>query len=861
MADNKEIRISTKLDTSQFDAQIKSMEEKFKNLQKTTSQSQKTANNVKNDPIFGAPASKIYEQSQKQLLEYSSQVTKEMEKQQKIGANSINRLREEIKLEKEKVKINKEQLENNEKLLQSEEHAQRARVNLFSNIKNRINTPSQENAPSQENIPNTPNTPNQNQGGGNGFAMFSSIVKGLGVAALIKGAMNATVKFAEHRIERDTKLLSDKASASTVAAQGIHEIVSGRGGSQAYWANERESSLNMAMQRQSNVSNLDAYKGVGKVGAAGLAGGIAGGTLGAMAGSALSFATMGIAAPVTPYLIAGGATLGASLAGGATIASDKRSYNRFFDKDAYNAMSSKEAMESYQGNLLAKKGRDPWKSIGEEKYYSDYSQQILTGRSMGLDTAGMLGNPDVTGVAGRKGQASKTMSRDQYGEWHEAQPYLSEIKEIKGKAGTSGYLQQGLNQFSPETMARQAAGLSGSSTDMMQYGRTRAAIVERQFNLGNAASLFGEQGKVGVSAEQSDKNIDKILSDAVGKGVDKSKIASMPQELQRFTQSVMEMATSTGGYSSKISQQMAAALGSETPTVAGIEASKTAVEEFNDKARSRKGFEGQIGFANIHKMLPGVTDPDLYNALNTTSASDYSAMPKNMQEALARQAKTDVAGLSKLFSKNDSDKQSQSSGQDKANLEVQEYEDKYPGIRSNPEKYSSDVTEKFDDLKSRAQIIEKGRSGSEMSWIAASQKVNLKAASLGGKFSSETFVDPIVEGMRNRATDPNALAKESADGKSELAKLNAERNQMSSLTKASQSFTENTAAFLHSYDKFSQAIMHGATGLDTFAESLRNVVKALNGTGSMPATTKIAQPVNVTGGLPGTKPYDGPMVK
>ena len=65
MADDKKIRISAALDTSQIDSGIKALEDKFKNLQKLTNQKQGTAEAMKNDPVFGSATKKAYEDQQK----------------------------------------------------------------------------------------------------------------------------------------------------------------------------------------------------------------------------------------------------------------------------------------------------------------------------------------------------------------------------------------------------------------------------------------------------------------------------------------------------------------------------------------------------------------------------------------------------------------------------------------------------------------------------------------------------------------------------------------------------------------------------------------------------------------------------
>ena len=214
--------------------------------------------------------------------------------------------------------------------------------------------------------------------------------------------MNATVKTIEHRIDRDTKMLSEKASAATVAATTLHEGLAGRGGSQVYWGSERQNSINMAMERQSNISDLDLAKGVGKGMIGGTAGLIAGGYAGMQVGAGLG----SLAGPLGS-IVGGtaGTMIGAGMGalGGAAIPtlSDKKVYNRFFDSKAYGAMASKEAMQNYQANLLAEKALNPSKAIGEENYYSNMGRYQLQGRAMGLSSEEMLGkgNQSIKGMA------------------------------------------------------------------------------------------------------------------------------------------------------------------------------------------------------------------------------------------------------------------------------------------------------------------------------------------------------------------------------------------------------------------------------------------------------------------------------
>lgn len=866
MAENKEIRISAKMDSSQFNSEIKNLEEKLKSLQKAATQKNTQMSGLTSDSQLGPAAQKAIEQSQSRLntllkagLDTQKDIIRIAEQQKR---NAIDEIRNAEKLGN----VDKERLKNlREFVVMKDRDSKQALQKAAIYSSNMPQTGNIGQAGGAMIPPPTSPTSGIAQTNAAGFEGLSTILQGIGVGAILKGAINASVKFVEHRIERDSKMLSDKAGAATVAATGLREMAEGRGATGAYWAQERDSAMQMAMERQSNVGNLDYAKGAGR----GILGGIAGIGAGAMIGGSLgAIGGFMVGGPLGAYA---GASLGADvgmgvggIAGaGAGMMTDRRSYNRYFDSDAYNAMSSKEAMEQYQANLQKKKAADPRKAMGEELYYSDYPSQIERGRGLGLNTTEMLGRPQIKGqdyIPATPASAGH-WTHDAWGNrktWVSASEGNPGQSPILGSGGSEGYEFQGLSgdqKFSPATMSKMAAGLEGSSTEMQQGGRVTAASYERNYNMLNSSAFLNSQGQSGLSVGQSEQNLQKMLTDAMTTGMDKSKISQMPQELQKFSQSVIEMASSYGSYSGKTSQQMAAALGQDTPSLQDISTAKSAVQTYEEKASESSA----MGYAYWHKLHPNM-DVRTMQRMNKISSKQFSSMSDFDKEGLADELTGgDVDKLSKEFSGADADKQFMQASADKANKAYGEFQTTHPGItQENYKRYLSPEDQiKFRKLgRVRAGFISQENSG--MNQRAVGSYGNLNSDAQMGFLDQATTVNQGDLESAKLPPDLAALAQANAAAVSAKTGKKGLRDTMSDLTTAGQTFSENDALFAKSFSAFQEAVKLGATGLDQFADSIKKVMLAL-GNNSSNQSTATGKPSSNNFSLPGlSSPYKPP---
>jgi hypothetical protein len=832
MADNKEIRISAKLDTNQFDTQLKSLEEKMKSLQKGNTQKLSSLGNLKDDPVFGPSAKKAYDEQQKSTTAYFQSLYKGQQEAFKNGEKYISQIKEQIKLEKEKVNLDKEKIKNLNDLMMKTEQGQRKTMAFASSFKNRLpeETMSQSYKPSSDFKQGPPDsrgrlnlatgawekTPIEAAGGGENssqFAGIASILKGMGVAAILKGAMNATVKTIEHRIDRDTKMLSDKAGAATIAATTLHEAVSGKGGSQAYWASERQIASNMAMERQSNIGELDLAKGVGQGLLGGTAGMLAGGYAGMQAGGTLGamFGPMGaIAGGAAGAMIGGG--IGAF--GGAAIPtlSDKRTYNRFFDSKAYSAMASKESMQNYQADLQAQKALNPSKAMGEENYYQNMGRYQQQARAMGLSSVEMLGkgNQSIKGIGATS-----------------AEDYIKDKNE--------GFLQKGLGVFSEETLNRNWQGMrsAGASSAMLREGRGTAATYERQFGLENAGALLGAQGAVGQGIGQSEQNLKKVLTDAVRGGVDLSK---MPQELQKFTQVAVELATATGGFSQSAAAQLSASMYGPA-TTASIGAAKGAAEEFESKAGAGGGLEGQMNKAFVMKNFGGKINSGNLNILSTRTTAQLESDPQAASDVATNYFSGDEKAMWKFFKEKDAMAQNKTSKLDTAEKALSDY---------NSKKIEENTPElKATGAKIRGAAIEaygQENDVSNMPYQTMMSKITGAGNALTGRKGGGEISD-LVNFNLDRPGDKDYTAFEAMQGKGTRTAINAQADNQTTLTAAASSFSSNQALFNKSFDTFAQALKDGTEPLTRFNAAIGQVLGTLDANiknlNNAPATNKV----------------------
>jgi hypothetical protein len=785
MAIEKQIKISANLDTNGFDRQLKGLEDKMKTLQKSSTQRLSNTNSLKDDPIFGEQAQRAYDKYSKQNNDRFNSMFKQQQEMFKQRQNYISQIEKEIDATKRLEQVDEKRLKTLTQMLALENKKQAETMQVAGKIKGFMpETP--------QAMPSPELTPRPTETGG---TSIMTLLKGIGAAAVIQGAVNASTKILQHRLDRDTKLLSDKASSTTIAADSLNDTLSGRGATNAYWSRERLRASTMANSRQSSVGTMDTVKAASSVGTQSAIGFGAGAAAGGMAG-------LMYGAPLGPAGMAAGLTVGSAiggvmggLGGAANSLGNERTYNRLLDQDAYKAMSSKEGMENYKGNLEAQKALNRPKSIAEEQYYDKMGQYTDIQRQTGLSDAQLYGAGSIKG-----GQREGTDA-------------------LKFRA--NGALEEGMDRFSNQTLDRnyqQIRGAGGPSS-MLMGGRAVAAQYERQFNLTNAGSALGQQGSVGLSTVQSEQNLKKVLTDAVAAGVN---LTDMPSQLVKFTQTAVELATASGGFSESTSDKLSSAMVGTSNY--DINSAKSAVENFNSKAGSTQGAQGQMGKGFLMRELKGknVGAPGL-QLLDSLSTQELESNPEIAQDIADKYFDGDVSKLMDTVSRKDAQKQNLYAGTDKA-------QKAYGEAIKGKSQSEINADPKLRAMRLASLTSKRYSENTEGKSLRDSQSENeLTANVLAGNGAPGISAD--VQKQATGRKDNAATAFEGQQAVGDRANLGYLRDYMGELTKSAKSFNENTYLYNQTFEQFSKALNTGATGLDQFNKSLENILTTLNKNG------------------------------
>ena len=647
--------------------------------------------------------------------------------------------------------------------------------------------------------------------GGGATGIFRNLLKGIGVQAIIKGALDT----ATHMIERERKTATAQGKAARVASQELREEFQGQGSRGVFWAAERQKAMGMAAREQAGQGALD----FAKIGA-----GITGGALaGGIAGSAIP----GIGTAVGA--IGGGITAGLGMMG------SDRLRSRIFDQQQYRAMMTQEGMEKYEANLAAQKALTPRRAMAQDYFMQNAGRMQTMQRQLGLQTdVGLLGaQPAQFGglqadammediMAG--GNAPTRVGGVPMGRRSEG--YL--IDQMMGERGTPQYSEANIMRQRQQLLA------GGGGTDVQQLAGG-AARFERNIGLMGAGGVMGQLAGAGMGqgTMQTEENTKRLLAEAVKIGVDLSK---MPVELQRFTQATAQVMTAGGGVSGTAAARLGAGIGGLTAVE--VEAGKGAYQEALQSAKGAGGMEGQIGMGFLMgKETEGLIgkeaagklgkSAELLNSLNQLSIEDIERDP-SLAKGLAKRLGVSEDKLKDLIQAKDAKKQSRTAGLE----EMQKtYAKKTEGM-SLQEKAEFDASEEGAVLYSKLQTRRAMEKGGFLQKGAAARKAGARMGAafqmdLGGEDRLRAPLEAVEAGLQTEP-DTAAISKEKSEATGDIARLRALSDNIEQLKNAAKVHSETAEIYNVQFDSFIKSIKAGGNSLDTLKEQLDSVVEMLS---------------------------------
>lgn len=555
----KELTISAKFDTSDFDKSVDRMQNRLKDLYAPADQVRSQTQMAQKMNQMGinvqGPGQDAYQRNvQRSRKELDTSLKEEYQNQEKLS-KLITKREEKLKSlkdqQKELVKGSKEELDIVEKIgrvkenisKQNEFYRQRESVlNQTLNARKSV-------APSD-----FPSLLEAFKGGGlkygasqvpgafkaNPMGMWGGVLGGIGAAVSAGSEMYRDVKGMPIRTEG--------ALGNTVAGtagRDVNNIYSRRTAFEQNFQPERQKAAQMAIEK------MNAEKLSDKMSLAGNTAMVAGGAMGAVAGAGAG----GIGA--LPGLAVAGKGLWNMLG-------DERQRSLMlspFSKSSaqrYQSITGEQMSKDYESTIEAQKKQNPFKTAAVGEYEQNYMRNLQGQRAMGLNDEGMYGD--------------------------------------------KGFMRSNINAgFTPEMGFEMAGNIQGAggSTRMAResvFGNQLA----RNNNLSNAGQVLGTiSGGVG-GAEASKQATIKILAEGMKLGLDDSKFA---EENRRFTQAAAEIISRSGASGESDFQRNASNFSSfmGENTNKGIDAAKSAYEQYQQITTSTTGPRGVMRAAGFMK--------------------------------------------------------------------------------------------------------------------------------------------------------------------------------------------------------------------------------------------------------------------
>lgn len=873
---NKEIKIRAVLDSQGFDNEVNKLQQKLKQMQQQQEGLGKAQGQLGGDTMMGKYAQKAFgdfSKDSKKDLEAMFQSQKREAVQQKISIKekeqalkSLGQIEGNLtRQQQQRVKL----LEKELSLLQ-----ERNRTTIQGAAQTKQVLGQMEDGAQEAGAGNTGGP--AGGAGGNFKSGMMSMLKGIGIAGIVKGALNAVVTGAQHVVSRDRNILTQRGATADMASREMREDFGGKGSKGMFFAGQRRNAMMMAAREQKSEGALDYLK----TGAAVVGGGLL------AAGGAAAIAT-GVGAPIGMGMLAGAGAVGATAGFGGAMSSDKLR-SRVFDQEQYQSMMTKEGMQKYEANLAAQKALDPSRTMAQEEFQSNAGRYRKMQRSMGFTGDDQLLGKS-SGKLSAEGQASPYAQPNGFMDAMDAVSNVPQMGKAWGRSGRgqaqfdtgldglargftdgqSGVLARGMGsddvmngllgikpaaerqsegylidqqkagtgeyQFSQENILGQRADiLQGGGATSAQNLAGRAATYERNLNMENAGSVFGKiaGAGMGITETSSEDATKRLLAEGVKLGVNTS---TMPQEMKRFTEAAASIMTQGGGLSDTAVSRFAGGLGGTSGLE--IQAGQGAYDEALKDSKSAGGMEGQIGMGYLmgkdaDKILgkdengkQRKLSSEMLNSVNQLSAEDLERDPA-LLKGTAKRLGVSEEKLQELVSGKDAAKQSRTKGlEDLQN----EYNKNTKGMTAK-EKDEYDMSDDGSQLYSKLQTRRAQEKGGFMQKTSAERKAAVRMRSSFQNTDGMNIDGELAKVEADLATEPDtgANAEEKAQATGEGTKTKAVREQMDDLKKAAKAHTEAAELYNEQFKLFTKAAGTAGAKLDDMTGKLDDVVDRLS---------------------------------
>lgn len=540
----KEVIISAKLDSSDFDRSIKTMKDKLSQITAPAEMSQQIlqTRTRMSEMGMGRPPTEAERRradaETKNAMRDTEKFIKEQVQQQdkliKAYDTRIKQLKELKKLEEDNLKTGKEDLQLKERITRHETSISRLRQAAMEKDST-INRAADVVAAG-------------GGGGGKGPGGIRGFINQMGGLPNILGGIGTGILTAVQagRFYNDMPLVEaqGRAAMSGMGSSLMGAAASGRLGTETMFNPERMKALEEAQR----FARLNRVLSVGQ-----LAGGLAAGAGGIMAGAA-SGAALGSIVPGIGTAVGGiaggigGAYMGLRAAGGMEgMAQGLGAMGVPGLSSYFEARQGAQIAERFRAMEEAEKAQSPLKKLTTEFYQQRYRQDLGFQRSIGI------GDEELRGEQG-----------------------------LIRRGAQAGFIDQDIMGAASNILA------AGGSTRTARESAITANQLSRNFDLTNASQVLGMVGGRLGGGTQSDNAVIRLLAEGTKLGLDKSEFV---QENRQFVQAAASIAANAGVRSAEGFQQVGSQLGAfmTDPTTGGIRSATTAYQRFEQLSGEGSG--------------------------------------------------------------------------------------------------------------------------------------------------------------------------------------------------------------------------------------------------------------------------------
>ena len=779
MSNDKEIRIRAVLDASTFDKGVSEIQEKLKKLTQQQAQGSGSAKTLGKDSVLGKYAQQAFgdfsKESQKQLETMYQTQRREAVNQSITMKGKEAELAKMAKIDGEMTKQQKERNENLKKEIDLLKEKHRLTLNTAAETQKALDKMKPAGSGGGDGGGGGGGQPAQDPASGFKNAL-GNMIKQVGVAALIKGAINGTVQVIDDVITRDRKIAMNNASSLNMASREMREDFSGRGSRGMFYLPERQRAMAAAAREQGSQSTMDTAKSWGGTALQGIG-------IGTMALTGWTGIGLGVGA--------GLAGAGTALKGG--IIGDEKSRAAMFDRTKFNSMMTKEGMEKYEQNLASEKAKDPRRVMAQEYFEQNRSNIATNQKMLGMNDADYMGSGGV-GIMQRNMKYG-----NQYG---------------------------GVN-FNQDTIQQNMAALAqgGAMTEGIGGMAGQASTYNRQFNISNAGQSMGKmQGNTGMNSSLTDMAYQKVLTEAVRLGVDASK---MPRELEKMTQFAVELQTSGGVNATGMGELFGSGVTGYNQKA--LSSAAGAAQNYVQTSKDSGGWEGQMGMGFLQSKAESIVGRKLttkeMNMINQTSGAE---LDENGIQRIADQLGIDPAKAKELMKQKDQYKQGRSAEEDKAYSDLGEFlKGKTPDEINESLKGGAGGK-----LYTQAQMARGQSRGDFLQKDQASQMAEIvtQAQTASGNAPAMDFAtaDEKMQAQKKAKETRAAYIEEGSEATGDMTRMDALNEQLDALKNAARNHTKYAEEYNKQFELMVTATKAGASAMESVALNLTELQKKID---------------------------------